>query len=154
MIFNKKLIHLRDKKNRIIDEINGDLDRLEQISFMLGQPRSEIRLSKMSLRAEEAPEKLVQSTCLIIFTLKIKFYYLLSLGNTSTLEISWSSSRKRLSWKRNYRQVKKKRANNNNNRVDLVHWAVSRRRQCKPQRARKRVWKALVVVPNPRAARS
>ena len=57
MIFNKKLIGLRDKKRRIVDEINGDLDRLEQICYLLGQPRSEIRLGKIMIRAEEAPEK-------------------------------------------------------------------------------------------------
>lgn len=56
MIFNKKLISLRDKKKTLIDEINHSIDRLEQISFLLGQ-KNENRLNKFTLRPEEEPEK-------------------------------------------------------------------------------------------------
>lgn len=56
MIFNNKLITLRDKKKALVNEINGDIDRLEQIQFMLGQPLTKI-INRVSLRAEETPEK-------------------------------------------------------------------------------------------------
>jgi len=56
MIFNNKLLTLRDKKQMLVSEINADIDRLEQIQFMLGQPLTKI-VNRVSLRAEETPEK-------------------------------------------------------------------------------------------------
>lgn len=58
MLFNKKLKALRDKKVTLVDEVNKGLDRLEQISFILGDsdviagtpPRPRLKL-------EEIPEK-------------------------------------------------------------------------------------------------
>ena len=56
MIFNNKLLSLRDKKKSLVNEINADIDRLEQIQFMLGQPLTKV-INRVSLRADEMPEK-------------------------------------------------------------------------------------------------
>jgi hypothetical protein len=56
MIFNKKLLSLRDKKKTIIDEINSYIDRLDQIEYMTGQ-KAEKSYKKLNLRPEEQPEK-------------------------------------------------------------------------------------------------
>lgn len=57
MIFNKKLVSLRNKKLTIIDEINKSIDRLEQIQYLLGQSVSDNKLAKFQIRPEEVPEK-------------------------------------------------------------------------------------------------
>lgn len=57
MLFNEKLLKLRDKKKSLVGEINDSIDRLEQINFLLGQPVVENKLSKFYLRPEEIPEK-------------------------------------------------------------------------------------------------
>ena len=58
MIFNKKLLSLRNKKMNLIEEINSSIDRLQQISYLLGQSKSsENRLTRLELRPEEIPEK-------------------------------------------------------------------------------------------------
>ena len=56
MIFNNKLLDLRSKKKNLVDDINSDIDRLEQIQFILGQPLTKT-INRVSLRAEETPEK-------------------------------------------------------------------------------------------------
>ena len=56
MIFNNKLLSLRDKKKNLVTEINADIDRLEQIQFILAQPLTKI-INRVSLRPEETPEK-------------------------------------------------------------------------------------------------
>lgn len=61
MIFNKKVISLRDKKKNLVDEINRGIDRLDQIQFILGQ-KTENAIARPSLRAEEVPEKYLEKT--------------------------------------------------------------------------------------------
>ena len=56
MMFNKKLIALRDKKKDLVGEINKSLDRVEQIQYLMGQPLSK-PLARPSLKIEEIPEK-------------------------------------------------------------------------------------------------
>lgn len=56
MLFNKKVIGLRDKKKDIVNEINKNIDRLEQIQYLLGQSSERI-LVRPSLRPEEVPEQ-------------------------------------------------------------------------------------------------
>ena len=56
MVFNNKVLTLREKKKQFVNEINSDIDRLEQIQFMLGQPLEKL-VNRVSLRAEETPEK-------------------------------------------------------------------------------------------------
>jgi hypothetical protein len=58
MTFNRKLIGLRDKKKEIVDEINRNIDRLEQIQYLTGTVNNK-QFEKMSLRLEEMPEKYV-----------------------------------------------------------------------------------------------
>lgn len=58
MIFNKKVVKLRDNKVKLVDEINKDVDRLEQIQFILSQ--NEFTLpTRPQIRPEEVPEKYV-----------------------------------------------------------------------------------------------
>ena len=49
MIFNNKLLSLRDKKKNLVTEINADIDRLEQIQFILAQPLTKI-INRVSLK--------------------------------------------------------------------------------------------------------
>jgi hypothetical protein len=56
MIFNNKLLTFRDKKKGLVSEINADIDRLEQIQVILGQPLTKV-MERVSLRPEETPEK-------------------------------------------------------------------------------------------------
>lgn len=56
MLFNKKLLELRDKKKNIVSEINKMLNRAEQIQFLLGEPLENLMV-RPTLRIEEIPEK-------------------------------------------------------------------------------------------------
>jgi hypothetical protein len=56
MIFNKKLLSLREKKKELVDEINKNIDRLDQIQFLTGH-QSDKQFSRVRLRLEEVPEK-------------------------------------------------------------------------------------------------
>ena len=56
MMFNKKLVALRDKKKDLVAEINRSMNRVEQIQFLMGQPLSQ-PISRPSLKIEEIPEK-------------------------------------------------------------------------------------------------
>jgi hypothetical protein len=56
MIFNKRLLSLRDKKKELVDEINKNIDRLDQIQFLTGQ-KSDKQFARVELRPEELPEK-------------------------------------------------------------------------------------------------
>ena len=56
MLFNGKLIGLRNKKKDLIEEINKDIDRLEQIQFIIGKAVDK-QINRPSLRPEEIPEK-------------------------------------------------------------------------------------------------
>ena len=56
MIFNKKLIQLRDKKSQLVDELNKHVERLSKIENFLGQ-KNEKKFQKFALRLEEQPEK-------------------------------------------------------------------------------------------------
>ena len=66
MIFNNKLLGLREKKKSLVDEINADIDRLEQIQFILGQPLNKV-INRVSLRSEETPEKYEEFSFLLQF---------------------------------------------------------------------------------------
>ncbi|CAF0711556.1 unnamed protein product [Brachionus calyciflorus] len=61
MIFNKKVLSLRDKKKGLVEEINRAIDRLEQIQYILGQEQ-EISIPRPSMRPEEIPEKKYEYT--------------------------------------------------------------------------------------------
>ena len=56
MAFNKKLSILRDKKASLIDNINKDVDKLDQINNILTL-KTEKKFQKIALRPEEQPEK-------------------------------------------------------------------------------------------------
>jgi hypothetical protein len=56
MIFNKKILELRDNKKDLVEEINRNIDRLQQIQFILGQPIA-TSIARPSLKPEEIPEK-------------------------------------------------------------------------------------------------
>lgn len=56
MIFNRKVINLRDKKKQLVDEINKAIDRLEQIYYILDQDQV-ISIQRPVLHPEEIPEK-------------------------------------------------------------------------------------------------
>jgi hypothetical protein len=56
MIFNKKILSLRDRKKELVDEINKNIDRLDQIQFLTGQPLDK-QFPRVYLRSEEIPEK-------------------------------------------------------------------------------------------------
>ena len=56
MIFNKKLVGLRDKKKDLVAEINKALDRAEQIQYLLGEPLEKL-MARPTLKLEEIPEK-------------------------------------------------------------------------------------------------
>lgn len=73
MIFNKRLLHLREKKKSLIDEINRGVDRIEQIDLVLGE-KFEKTLPKYSLRPEEQPEKYINSIFLLQLKLSYKFF--------------------------------------------------------------------------------
>lgn len=56
MIFNKKVIDLRDRKIDLVNEINADIDRLEEIQFMLN--KNELKIpERPQMQLEEIPEK-------------------------------------------------------------------------------------------------
>jgi hypothetical protein len=56
MIFNKKVIDLRDRKINLVNEISSDIDRLEEIRFMLDQNEFKIP-ERPKMQPEETPEK-------------------------------------------------------------------------------------------------
>ena len=59
MIFNKKVVQLRDRKQNLVDEINKDVDRLEQIQFTLSQVLVKIP-TRPQMKTEEVPEKYIK----------------------------------------------------------------------------------------------
>ena len=61
MLFNKKVLELRDKKKNLVEELNRDIDRLEQIQVILGQSSGH-SIKRPSMRIEEVPEKKYEYT--------------------------------------------------------------------------------------------
>ena len=58
MLFNKKLKILRDKKVSLVAEINKEIDRIDQIHFILGQEKVDLDvLERPQIKLEEIPEK-------------------------------------------------------------------------------------------------
>ena len=58
MIFNEKVVQLRNRKQKLVDEINRDIDRLEQIQFTLSNTFEKLP-SRPYMKPEEVPEKYV-----------------------------------------------------------------------------------------------
>lgn len=56
MIFNKKVINLRDKKKQLVEEINTAIDRLERIQYILDQDQV-TPIQRPFMHLEEIPEK-------------------------------------------------------------------------------------------------
>jgi hypothetical protein len=54
--FNTRVIALRDRKVKLIDELNKDIIRLEQIKYILSQTDVNIP-ARPEMRPEEVPEK-------------------------------------------------------------------------------------------------
>ena len=61
MLFNKKLLGLRDKKKGLVEDLNRDIDRLEQIQVILVQSNGK-PISRPAMRPEEVPEKKYEYT--------------------------------------------------------------------------------------------
>lgn len=56
MLFNKKVKTAREKKIKLVADINKGIDRLEQIEFLLGE-ESGTTIARPQLKLEEVPEK-------------------------------------------------------------------------------------------------
>jgi hypothetical protein len=56
MIFNQRLIELRDKKIAVIGGINRDIERIGEIDRILNREPGQA-FTSYSLRSEENPEK-------------------------------------------------------------------------------------------------
>jgi hypothetical protein len=59
MIFNKRVLLLRDKKVYFINEINKDLERLNQLNSFIGKSDGN-QATNYAMRPEEEPEKYAQ----------------------------------------------------------------------------------------------
>jgi hypothetical protein len=54
--FNARVVGLRDKKLKLIEDLNKDIDRLEQIKFILSQKDFKLP-ERPKIKHEEIPEK-------------------------------------------------------------------------------------------------
>jgi hypothetical protein len=54
--FNTRVVELRDRKVKLIEDINKDVDRLEFIKFILSQNEANIP-SRLEMKPDEEPEK-------------------------------------------------------------------------------------------------
>jgi hypothetical protein len=56
MLFNRKIKSARDKKIKLVNDINRGIDRLEQIEYLLGE-ESSTKIERPQLKLDEVPEK-------------------------------------------------------------------------------------------------